>query len=74
MEARGINMQDVRNSLGVKNIRWKIKKRVLERIGHDDGNLTQGSTAFLLGILGLHEKLDGKSKMKGRENQCSIGR
>ena len=29
-----MNMQDVRVCLGVKRIRWKIEKRVLERIGH----------------------------------------
>merc|ERR1711989_49033 len=33
MEARGVNMQDVRVCLGVKSVRWKIEKRVLERIG-----------------------------------------
>ena len=30
MEAQGVNMQDVRNVLGVKSVRWKIEKRVLE--------------------------------------------
>ena len=34
MEMRGVNMQDVRSCLGVKSVRWKIEKRVLERIGH----------------------------------------
>ena len=34
MEERGVNMQDVRNRLGVKSVRWKVEKRVLERIGH----------------------------------------
>ena len=34
MEAEGKNMQDVRNILGVKSLRWKIEKRTLERIGH----------------------------------------
>ena len=28
------NMADVRRELGVKSLRWKIEKRVLERIGH----------------------------------------
>ena len=32
MEARGVNMQDVRSCLGVKSVRRKIEKRVLERI------------------------------------------
>ena len=34
MQEEGYNMQDVRNELGVKSVRWKIEKRVLERIGH----------------------------------------
>ena len=34
MQARGENRWDVRARLGVKSVRWKIEKRVLERIGH----------------------------------------
>ena len=34
MQEDGYNMQDVRNKLNVKSVRWKIEKRVLERIGH----------------------------------------
>ena len=34
MEREGKNMADVRRELGVKSLRWKIEKRVLERIGH----------------------------------------
>ena len=37
------NMEDVRKELGVHSLRWKIEKRVLERIGHvfqmDDGKV-----------------------------------
>jgi hypothetical protein len=32
MQARGVNMWDVRKCLGVKSVRWKIEKRVLERV------------------------------------------
>ena len=32
MEACGMNMQDVRCCLGMKIVRWKIKRGVLERI------------------------------------------
>ena len=28
------NMQDVRSSLGIKSIRWKVEQRSLQRIGH----------------------------------------
>ena len=34
MQAKGRNMQDMRNELGVKSIRWKIERRLLERISH----------------------------------------
>ena len=34
MERQHQNMQDVRNELGVKSVRYKIEKRVLERVGH----------------------------------------
>ena len=33
METRGANMQNVRSYRGVKSVRWKIEKRVLEKIG-----------------------------------------
>ena len=34
MEQEHLNMQDIRNILGIKSIQWKIEKRTLERIGH----------------------------------------
>ena len=34
MQEERKNMFDVRAELGVKSIRWKIEKKVLERIGH----------------------------------------
>ena len=34
MEEEHKRMEDVRVELGVKSLRWKIEKRVLERIGH----------------------------------------
>ena len=34
MQAMGLNMWDLRSKLGVKSVRWKIEKRVYERIGH----------------------------------------
>jgi hypothetical protein len=35
MQEEHKNMQDVRNELNVKSVRWKVEKRVLERLGHD---------------------------------------
>ena len=34
MEREGKNMADVRRELGMRSVRWKIEKKVLERIGH----------------------------------------
>ena len=33
MQARGENMQDVRNRLGVKSVQWKIEKRAWRGLG-----------------------------------------
>ena len=65
-----MNMQDVRTRLGVKSIRWKIEKRVLERIGHVMRmENTRVTKAF---VLGWHEDLEGKSKMKGRKRKTVL--
>jgi hypothetical protein len=34
LEAKGVNMFGVRKELGVDSIRWKVEKRLLERLGH----------------------------------------
>ena len=70
MEARGMNMTDVRSRLGVKSIRWKIEKRVLERIGHvarmDNGRLTKAL------VFGWYERLEGTEKMAGRKKKTVL--
>ena len=70
MEARGVNMQDVRVCLGVKSVRWKIEKRVLERIGHvirmGNDRLTKAM------VLGWYEGLEGKVKMFGRKRKTVL--
>ena len=57
MQREKKNMEDVRRELGVKSLRWKVEKRVLERIGHvmrmDDERMTK---AVVLGWLGELEK------------------
>merc|ERR1739838_413018 len=61
MEEDGVNMYDVRKMLGVKSLRIKIEKRVLERIGHvvrmEDGKLVK---AVVLGWLGKLENWERK--------------
>ena len=70
MQASGVNMQDVRDCLGVKSVRWKIEKRVLERIGHvvrmGNDRLTKAM------VFGWYEGLEGKEKMLGRKRKTVL--
>ena len=67
MQKEGKNMADVRRELGVRSIRWKIEKRVLERIGHvmrmDDGRMTK------VAVLGWLGELESWPKPKGRRRR-----
>ena len=60
MQARCENMYDVRARMGVKSVQWKIKKRVLERVGRvmrmKDESLMKAA------VLGWYKKLEGASK------------
>ena len=70
MEEKGVNMQDVRSCLGVKSIRLKIEKRVLERIGHvvrmGNDRLTKAM------VFGWYKGLEGKAKMKGMKRKTVL--
>ena len=58
-------MADVRKELGVKSIRWKIEKRVLERIGHVmrmDDRMTKAVVLGWLGELENWEKMPGNKR------------
>jgi len=61
MQLKEVNMQDVRNQLQVKSVRWKVEKRALERIGHvlrmDDGNNTK------VAVLVWYAELENEPKM-----------
>ena len=70
MEARGVNMQDVRNSLNVKSVRWKIEKRVLERIGHVVRMGNERLTKAL--VFGWYGRLEGTRKVKGRKRKTVL--
>ena len=70
MEARGVNMQDVRNRLGVKSVRWKIEKRVLERIGHVARMGNERLTKAM--VFGWYERLEGTRKVKGRKRKTVL--
>ena len=70
MQEEGYNMQDIRNELGVKSVRWKIEKRVLERIGHvmrmEDDRTTKAV------VLGWMEDLEGRDKVPGRKRKTIL--
>ena len=60
MHDRHSNMEDVRTRLGVKSIRCRIEKRVLERIGHV---LRMGNDRITKAVvLGWWEELEGREK------------
>ena len=70
MEARGVNMQDVRSCLGIKSVRYKIEKRVLERIGHV---VRMGNDRLVKAmVLGWYEGLEGREKMIGRKRKTVL--
>ena len=70
MEARGVNMQDVRSCLGIKSVRYKIEKRVLERIGHV---VRMGNDRLVKAmVLGWYEGLEGKEKMIGKKRKTVL--
>ena len=70
MQAMGVNMWDLRSKLGVKSVRWKIEKRVYERIGHvmrmSDDRIVKAV------ILGWYEGLGGESKMAGQKRKIVL--
>ena len=70
MEERGANMQDVRNHLGVKSVRWKIEKPVLEQIGHVIWMGKDRMTKVM--VLGWYEKSEGCEKMRGRKKKTVL--
>ena len=57
-------MQDIRNELKIKSIRYKVEKRVYERIGHvfwmKDDRQVKAMTLGWLQDLEQYEKMPGK--------------
>ena len=58
MQARGVKMQDTRACRGVKNVRWKIEKRMRERIG--DVVRRERDILTKVMVMGWYEGLEGK--------------
>lgn len=70
MQEERKNMQDVRNDLKIKSLRWKVEKRVLERIGHvcrmDDNRMVKAVT------FGWMEDLENIPKVPGRKRKTIL--
>ena len=70
MQREGTNMQDVRNMLGVRSVRWKVEKRVLERIGHvlrmEEGRITKAA------VFGWYGELEEWRKVPGRKRKTVL--
>ena len=66
MEREHKNMEDIRNELRVQTVKWKIEKRVMERIGHvmrmDDTRTTKAATLGWLEGLEHIDKCPGKKR------------
>ena len=67
MQTEHKNMYDVRRELDIKSIRYKIEKRVLERIGHvmrmDDSRMVKAA------VLGWLEDLEPLPKLPGKKRK-----
>ena len=70
MQQEHKNMFDVRRELGVKSVRYKIEKRVLERIGHvmrmEDDRMVKAA------VLGWLEDLEPLPKLPGRKRKTLL--
>ena len=66
MERDDVNMQDIRNLMNIKTLRWKIEKRTLERIGHilrmENSRTTKIATLGWLASLEELPKLPGHKR------------
>ena len=72
MEKQSKNMQDIRNILNIKSIRWKTEKRTLERIRHVLRMSNQRITKIVvLGWFGSLEEVKKRQVKRGKH--CFIG-
>ena len=70
MEEERKDVQDVRNDLNIKSLRWKVEKRVMERIGHvcrmEDDRMVKAAT------FGWMEELENIPKVPGRKRKTVL--
>ena len=70
MQREGKNMADVRKELGVMPVRWKVEKRVLERIGHV---MRMGDDRLVKAVvLGWVEQLERYPKTRGSKRKTVL--
>ncbi len=63
-------MHDVRKDLGIKSIRWKVEKRVLERIGHVLG--MEDDRTVKATVLGWMKDLEQVDKTRGSKRKTVL--
>ena len=70
MQEEGVNMVDVRKQLGVRSLRWKVEKRIYERIGHvlqmEDGRIVKSV------VFGWLKNLEERGKLKGQKRKTVL--
>ena len=64
------NMQDIRNIINVRSIRYKIEKRVLERIGHV--MRMDHSREVKVAVLGWNKMLEHVPKTPGKKRKTIL--
>ena len=70
MQEEHMKMEDVRRELGVRSVRWKVEKRVLERIGHV---MRMGDDRMVKGVvLGWWDKLEEVGRVPGRRRKTVL--
>ena len=70
MQEAGKNIQDLKNKMEIKTIRWKIEKQVLKRIGHILRMPDTYQTKIT--ISGWFKGLEGEKKTTGRKRKPQL--
>ena len=70
MQREHKNMQDVRNELDIRSIRWKVEKRVLERVGHT--MRMENNRQTKVATMGWLTELEATSKRPGKKRKIVL--
>ena len=63
-------MQNVRTSLNIRSVEWKIEKRVLERIGHILRK--ENDKLIKIAVSGWMKELEGLDKRPGKKRKTVL--